>query len=56
MEVILLKDVEKVGLRFEKGVKNVEYAAESDAGPFPVPDNTPIEGWPAPWKAMRPWT
>jgi hypothetical protein len=23
-----------------------EYAAESDAGPYPVPDNLPIEGWP----------
>ena len=28
-------------------VKIAEYSAESDAGPFPVPDNTPIEGWPA---------
>src|SRR5262249_10809021 len=27
-------------------VKMVGYAAESDRGPFPVPDNTPIEGWP----------
>lgn len=24
-----------------------EYAEESDKGPFPVPDNLPIEGWPA---------
>ena len=23
------------------------YAGESDRGPFPVPDNMPIEGWPA---------
>lgn len=23
------------------------YPGESDHGPFPVPDNTPIEGWPA---------
>ena len=23
------------------------YPGESDPGPFPVPDNTPIEGWPA---------
>ncbi len=23
------------------------YPAESDSGPFPVPDNLPIEGWPA---------
>jgi hypothetical protein len=27
-------------------VKIVEYPDESDAGPFPVPDNVPIEGWP----------
>jgi hypothetical protein len=27
-------------------VKIVGYPAESDPGPFPVPDNTPIEGWP----------
>lgn len=28
-------------------VKVGEYAGESDGGPFPVPDNVPIEGWPA---------
>ncbi len=28
-------------------VKLGEYAEESDRGPFPVPDNLPIEGWPA---------
>ena len=28
-------------------VKIVDYPDESDKGPFPVPDNTPIEGWPA---------
>lgn len=27
-------------------VKIVDYPDESDAGPFPVPDNVPIEGWP----------
>jgi hypothetical protein len=27
-------------------VKLSEYAAESDPGPYPVPENTPIEGWP----------
>jgi len=27
-------------------VKIVGYPGESDKGPFPVPDNTPIEGWP----------
>ncbi len=28
-------------------VKLVEYPNESDPGPYPVPDNIPIEGWPA---------
>jgi len=28
-------------------VKLGEYAHESDKGPYPVPDNMPIEGWPA---------
>jgi hypothetical protein len=28
-------------------VKIAAYAGESDPGPFPVPDNMPIEGWPA---------
>src|SRR5947208_14466460 len=28
-------------------VKITGYADESDKGPFPVPDNVPIEGWPA---------
>ena len=28
-------------------VKLVEYPDESDKGPYPVPDNVPIEGWPA---------
>jgi len=28
-------------------VKIVAYPAESDRGPFPVPDNIPIEGWPS---------
>jgi len=27
-------------------VKIVDYPGESDKGPFPVPGNTPIEGWP----------
>lgn len=26
------------------------YASESDKGPYPVPDNAPIEGWPATFK------
>jgi hypothetical protein len=28
-------------------VKLTSYPGESDQGPFPVPDNVPIEGWPA---------
>ena len=28
-------------------VKLIGYPAESDPGPYPVPDNVPIEGWPA---------
>ena len=28
-------------------VKVMDYAAESDTGPYPVPDQLPIEGWPA---------
>jgi hypothetical protein len=28
-------------------VRITDYADESDRGPFPVPDNMPIEGWPA---------
>ena len=28
-------------------VKILVYPGESDHGPFPVPDDTPIEGWPA---------
>jgi hypothetical protein len=27
-------------------VKIVGYGGESDRGPFPVPDNAPVEGWP----------
>ncbi len=27
-------------------VKIVEFPKESDPGPYPIPDNTPIEGWP----------
>jgi hypothetical protein len=27
-------------------LKLVSYPAESDRGPFPLPDNVPIEGWP----------
>ena len=34
-------------------VKLGKYAAESDAGPYPVPDTTPIEGWPAYYRRSR---
>ncbi len=33
-------------------VKLVGYPGESDKGPYPVPDNTPIEGWPVGYKGM----
>ncbi len=38
--VLVPPDQERVTVRLEK------YADESDKGPFPVPGNTPIEGWP----------
>ena len=31
-------------------IKLTEYSGESDPGPYPVPDNMPIEGWPANYK------
>jgi hypothetical protein len=34
-------------------VKITGYPDESDRGPFPVPDNMPIEGWPVADKAER---
>jgi hypothetical protein len=34
-------------------VKIVGYAGESDRGPFPVPPNTPIEGWPVAFQEER---
>ena len=33
-------------------VKLVSYPDESDKGPFPVPDNVPIEGWPTSYKGQ----
>jgi hypothetical protein len=30
-----------------------DYSGESDAGPFPIPDNMPIEGWPR-WFSNQP--
>lgn len=34
-------------------VKIVGYGGESDPGPFPVPDETPIEGWPADFRNKK---
>jgi hypothetical protein len=34
-------------------VKLAGYPGESDKGPFPVPDNTPIEGWPAGYRQKQ---
>lgn len=31
-------------------IKLVDYPDESDKGPYPLPDETPIEGWPANYK------
>ncbi|HEV3142590.1 MAG TPA: hypothetical protein VGZ47_01770 [Gemmataceae bacterium] len=31
-------------------LKVISYPDESDKGPFPIPDNMPIEGWPANYK------
>jgi hypothetical protein len=42
--VLVPPDQKKVDL------KSVAYADESDKGPFPVPDNMPIEGWPVGYK------
>ncbi len=35
-------------------VKNIGYVAESDPGPFPLPENVPIEGWPGPTATPQP--
>jgi len=32
------------------GIHIVSYPDESDKGPFPIPDDLPIEGWPADYK------
>ena len=38
---------EAPGVSPKVNVKIVAYPDESDKGPFPVPDDVPIEGWPA---------
>ncbi len=35
-------------------VKIIDYGGESDPGPFPVPDNVPIEGWPVGYRRDAP--
>jgi hypothetical protein len=34
-------------------VKIIEYPDESDPGPYPIPDNAPIEGWPMDGSALE---
>jgi hypothetical protein len=34
-------------------VKIASYPDESDKGPYPVPDNVPIEGWPADYRRRK---
>ena len=34
-------------------VKIKSYADESDKGPYPLPDDAPIEGWPADGRALE---
>lgn len=34
-------------------VKLTSYPHESDPGPYPVPDNLPIEGWPSEYRSRR---
>lgn len=31
---------------------HIEYQDESDKGPFPIPDNVPLEGWPLAYKGL----
>jgi hypothetical protein len=42
--VLVPPDQKKIDLKL------VSYPDESDKGPFPIPDNVPIEGWPANYK------
>jgi hypothetical protein len=45
--VLVPPDQKKIDL------KVLEYPDESDKGPFPIPDNIPIEGWPVGYKDKR---
>jgi hypothetical protein len=45
--VLVPHDQKKVNVRI------TEYPQESDPGPYPVPDNVPIEGWPACFREDR---
>lgn len=45
--IIVPPDQKKVGVKF------TAYADESDKGPFPIPDNAPIEDWPLNGKDLK---
>lgn len=45
--VIVPKDASRVSIHI------APYDAESDLGPYPLPENVPIEGWPALFKRIR---
>ena len=46
--ILVPPDQKKVDLRI------LAYPAESDPGPYPIPDAVPIEGWPAYYRRDRP--
>jgi len=48
MAYILVPPVQK-----KTDVRIIDYSQESDRGPFPLPDNLPIEGWPACYREDR---
>jgi hypothetical protein len=45
--ILVPADQKKIDVRINS------YANESDKGPFPVPDNTPIEGWPVEYSRRK---
>jgi hypothetical protein len=45
--ILVPSDQKKIDLKL------VQYPAESDKGPFPIPDNVPIEGWPVVYKGKK---
>ncbi len=48
MSFILVLPIQK-----RVNVSIVAYPGESDKGPYPVPENTPIEGWPSSFKRSK---